>query len=114
MENLLGNAWKYTSPRETAQIELGSRRDNQHTVFFVRDNGVGFEMKYAEKLFLPFQRLHGRDEFEGTGIGLAIARRIVDRHSGKIWIESEPDKGTTVFFILGALSNGNDSAAPDA
>ena len=109
LENLLGNAWKYTAPREAAQIELGSTQNMQGTIFFVRDNGVGFDMKYVDKLFLPFQRLHGRDEFEGTGIGLAIVRRIVDRHSGQIWIESELEKGTTVFFTLGPASEGDDT-----
>lgn len=102
IENLFSNAWKYTSPREPAQIELGSRQDKGQTVYFVRDNGVGFDMNYVDKIFLPFQRLHGKKEFEGTGIGLAIARRIIDRHLGKIWIESELDKGTTVFFTLGS------------
>jgi len=105
IENLLSNSWKYTSSRETAQIQLGSRQENHQTVYFVRDNGVGFDMKYADKIFLPFQRLHGKDEFEGTGIGLAIVRRVIDRHSGKIWVESALDKGTTVFFTLGPASD---------
>jgi signal transduction histidine kinase len=113
IENLFSNAWKYTLPREVAQIELGSRQDNHRTVFFVRDNGVGFDMQYVDKVFLPFQRLHGRDEFEGTGIGLAIVQRIVNRHSGEIWIESELDKGTTVFFTLGLASGWEDTDSSD-
>jgi signal transduction histidine kinase len=105
IENLFSNAWKYTSPREEAKIELRSKRNNHKTVIFVRDNGVGFDMKYADKVFLPFQRLHGGNEFEGTGIGLAIVQRIIDRHSGEVWVESVLDKGTTVFFTLGPASD---------
>lgn len=100
LDNLLENAWKYTAKNVEASIEFGSVPDSGGKVFYVRDNGVGFDMQYAGKLFQPFQRLHSKEEFEGTGIGLAIARRIVDRHGGKIWVESEINKGTTVFFTL--------------
>jgi light-regulated signal transduction histidine kinase (bacteriophytochrome) len=101
-ENLLGNAWKFTSKRTGARIEVGSERRDGETVFFVRDNGAGFDMEYATKLFAPFQRLHDATEFEGTGIGLATVHRIVARHSGRIWAEAAPDQGASFFFTLGA------------
>jgi PAS domain S-box-containing protein len=98
LENLLGNAWKFTSPREGARIEVG--KVDGASVFFVRDNGVGFDMAYADKLFSAFQRLHTEAEFPGTGIGLATVRRIVARHQGRAWAESHLGKGTTFFFAL--------------
>ena len=102
LANLISNAMKYTRPRETAVIEIGETTIGDQTAFFVRDNGVGFEMKRAHKLFAPFQRLHGETEFEGTGIGLATTHRIVEKHKGRIWAESEPNRGATFFFTLGA------------
>lgn len=100
--NLISNAVKYTRYRENAVIEVGQTEIDEETVIFVRDNGAGFEMKDAKKLFGAFQRLHRQDEFEGTGVGLATVRRIVQRHGGRIWAEAEVDKGATFFLTLGS------------
>lgn len=100
LENLLGNAWKFTSKREHAEIAFGLTRDNGHSAYFVRDNGAGFDMAHAGKLFGPFQRLHGKTEFEGTGIGLATVQRVVRRHGGEIRAEAEISKGATFYFTL--------------
>jgi len=102
LENLLGNAWKFTKGREPARIELGRRDIDGAPAFFVRDDGAGFNMAYAQKLFIPFQRLHTREEFEGTGIGLATVQRIVRRHGGRIWAESSEQQGATFYFTLSA------------
>ncbi len=99
LENLLGNAWKFTSKHGAARIELG-RADGDAPYFFVRDDGAGFEMAYAHKLFGAFQRLHGADEFEGTGIGLATVARIIQRHGGRVWAEGAVEKGATFAFTL--------------
>lgn len=100
MDNLLGNAWKYTGKRERAVIEFGKEEVEGKTVFFVRDNGAGFSSQQADKLFLPFQRLHGRSEFPGHGIGLATVHRIVSRHGGTIWAQGEEGNGAVFYFTL--------------
>jgi PAS domain S-box-containing protein len=100
LDNLLSNAWKFSEKTSPSVIEFGVTRKDGDRMYFVRDNGAGFDMAYAGKLFSPFQRLHKVEEFPGTGIGLATVRRIITRHGGKVWIESEVNKGTTVYFTL--------------
>jgi signal transduction histidine kinase len=100
--HVLGNAWKFTSRTPDALIEVGATRDGAAAALFVRDNGAGFDMAYAPKLFKPFQRLHPPSEFEGAGVGLASAARIVSRHGGKIWVEAAPNTGAVCYFTLGA------------
>jgi signal transduction histidine kinase len=101
MENLLGNAWKYTGNTADACIEFGTEEREGNTVYFVRDNGAGFDMAYADKLFLPFQRLHKTSEFPGIGIGLATVERIIHRHGGRIWAQAAVGEGATFYFTLG-------------
>jgi len=100
LENLLGNAWKFSAKRPDAKIEFGARVDGEKKVFFVRDNGAGFDMKYAKKLFGAFQRLHHMSDFPGSGIGLAIVKRVINRHGGEVWCEAEMNKGATFNFTL--------------
>ncbi|MEN6341147.1 MAG: ATP-binding protein, partial [Methanospirillum sp.] len=106
--NLIGNALKFTRNRETAEIEIGSVEENGRPVYFVRDNGVGFDQKYANTLFQVFHRLHDAREYEGTGVGLAIVHRIVERHGGRIRVESESGRGTTFFFTLNERNGDGD------
>ena len=101
IDNLLDNAWKYTSPRPQAQVTVGSEQRDGETVYFVRDDGVGFDMAYAGKLFGPFQRLHPEAQFAGTGIGLVTVQRICAMHGGRAWADAMPGKGATFFFTLG-------------
>jgi PAS domain S-box-containing protein len=98
--NLLGNAWKYTLPKSDPRVEFGETEREGSTCFFVRDNGVGFDMTYGDKLFKPFERLHSLEDFEGSGIGLATVKRIINRHGGAIWAEATPGEGATFYFTL--------------
>jgi light-regulated signal transduction histidine kinase (bacteriophytochrome) len=100
--NLLSNAFKFTKYREITRIEIGGSVEAGENLYWVKDNGVGFDQKDAEKLFGVFQRLHGSDRFEGTGIGLAIVKRIIDFHKGRVWAEGKPDVGATFYFTLPA------------
>jgi light-regulated signal transduction histidine kinase (bacteriophytochrome) len=101
--NLFSNAAKYTRPRELARIEIGQMAGDGQTIIYVKDNGVGFDMKYAGKLFGVFQRLHQAEDFEGSGAGLAITQFIIRRHGGRIWAEAAPNQGATFYFTLGPL-----------
>ncbi len=106
LENLLGNAWKFTGKTAEARIEIGTDTNGAEPVYYVRDNGAGFDMEYAAKLFAPFQRLHKDTEFPGTGIGLATVYRIVDRHGGRIWVEASPGAGATFRWTIPSSKGG--------
>jgi signal transduction histidine kinase len=111
LENLIANAWKFTAKTEQPRLEIGCLRDGERSTYFVRDNGVGFDMAYADKLFGAFQRLHSEKEFPGTGIGLATVQRIVHRHGGRIWANAAQGKGATFFFTLAPEAGAVDDAA---
>jgi len=100
IENLLGNAWKYTSKKDIASIEVGCQETDKETIFYVRDTGAGFDIKHVENVFQTFKRLHKEEEFEGSGIGMAIVARVIKRHGGQIWAEAEVGKGATFYFTL--------------
>jgi len=100
IDNLLGNAWKFTAGEEKARIEFGSTVYEGKEIYYIKDNGVGFDMKYVGKLFAPFQRLHDTKTYSGTGVGLSIVLRIINRHGGEIWAEGEEGKGACFYFTL--------------
>ena len=101
LENLLGNAWKYTAKHARARVEVGACEQEGEQAYFVRDDGAGFDMAYAGRLFGAFQRFHAADEFPGTGVGLATVQRIIRRHGGRVWAEAAVEQGATFFFVLG-------------
>ncbi len=103
LENLLGNAWKYSHKENKTCVEFSKIQSDNEVQYFIRDNGVGFDMRYADKMYGPFQRLHKQGDFDGTGIGLATVKRILQRHGGRIWAESKPGEGAIFYFVLGAV-----------
>jgi light-regulated signal transduction histidine kinase (bacteriophytochrome) len=100
ISNLFDNAWKFTSKTKNAKIEFGKMAEDKENIFFIKDNGVGFDMRYSDKLFVAFQRLHSEKDFPGTGIGLVSVKRIITRHKGRSWCHSEEGKGATFYFTL--------------
>jgi len=110
-ENLLNNAWKYTSKTRDAEISFTSEQQNNQTVYIIKDNGAGFDMKNIDKLFITFQRLHSDKEFQGTGVGLATVKRVINKHGGKIWAKAEIDHGATFYFTIGLAVEGREQEA---
>ena len=103
--NLIGNAFKYSAKKELPVIEVGMQQGKDELIFFVKDNGAGFDMQYADKLFAPFQRIHSQEEFEGSGIGLATVHRIITKHGGRVWVEAMPGDGACFYFSLPVLKD---------
>ncbi len=114
LRELLGNAWKFTADSEVAHVEVGALDQDERRAFFVRDDGAGFDMRYAEHLFGVFQRMHPPGEFEGDGVGLAMVQRLVRRHGGRCWAEAEPDAGATFYFTLPGNGPEEETAEPAA
>jgi PAS domain S-box-containing protein len=112
LENLLSNAWKFTSRRAQARVELGQAQKQGESIYFVRDNGAGFDMAYADKLFGAFQRLHTTEEFPGTGVGLATVQRIIHRHGGRVWAEARPEEGACFYFTLASTTDPSKNEPP--
>jgi light-regulated signal transduction histidine kinase (bacteriophytochrome) len=100
LSNLISNAIKFTKSRENAIIEIGCRNEGEERVYYIKDNGIGFDMAYHDKLFKVFERLHAEDEYEGTGLGLAIVQRIIERHGGRVWAEGKENEGAIFYFSL--------------
>lgn len=107
LENLIRNAWKYTLKSQNARIGIGVVNKDRHPIYFVRDNGTGFDMKDAQRIFVAFERAHKDEEYRGNGVGLAIVQRIVDKHGGKVWADSETGKGATFYFTLDVLGSAS-------
>ena len=112
IQNLLANALKFQAPGRTPVIQIGATREGERWVVRVRDNGIGLSTTYADKIFVIFQRLHSREDYEGTGVGLAVCKKIIERHGGTIWVESEPGQGATFLFSLSDPATGDAGAAP--
>jgi signal transduction histidine kinase len=108
LQNLLGNAWKFSAKVARPRVEFAARAENGRTVYLVRDNGAGFDMRFAEKMFGLFQRFHSSNEFPGTGVGLATVQRIVRKHGGRIWADSQPGQGATFSFTLWENGRGEE------
>ena len=109
LENIFENAWKYTANNPQARVEFASMQDGEEAIYYVKDNGVGFDMSYYNKLFGTFERLHHEAQYEGTGIGLATVKKIVQRHGGKVWADGEVNIGATFYFTLGGSDSETDT-----